>query len=249
MVGDWYHRSAFDVLDQYNHWKSYKIEPVPDSVLLNGRGFFDCSMAVPARPVDCKKITFPHLTLPSGRSRLRIINIGSLTAFSLALFGYDLELITVDGGNGVKPTSLARELGVIYPGERIDVVIQRSDPANGAGRITVSLDQENIRYANQALRPTQQFSIMSSKHSRTKSFRPLPDHRARDWIARIDPMKAKGRNLGRAEMPPNADKPYLLYATMSYLAINSNKPKGYINHTTWAVSERFTLLLALDRVR
>jgi FtsP/CotA-like multicopper oxidase with cupredoxin domain len=35
---------------------------------------------------------------------------------------------------------------------------------------------------------------------------------------------------------------------MSYLAINSNRPKGSINHTTWAVSERFTPLLALERL-
>ena len=249
MIGDWYHRSAFDVLDQYDSWKSFKIEPTPDSILLNGKGFFDCSMAVPARPVDCTKIKLPHLKLSSGRSRLRIINTGSLTGFSLALFGYDLELIKVDGGNGVQPTSLARELGVLYPGERVDVVVQRTESTNGAGRITVALDQENIRHANQALRPTQQFSVMSPKRVRTDSVRSLPDNRARDWIMRIDPMKERGLDLGHAEMPLKADKPFLLYATMSYLAINSNRPKGYINHTTWAVSERFTPLLALDRVR
>ncbi len=62
-------------------------------------------------------------------------------------------------------------------------------------------------------------------------------------------MEARGRDIGHAELPREADKLYLLYATMSYLAINSNRPKGYINHTTWTVSERYTPLLALDRAR
>lgn len=248
MGGDWYHRSAEDVLSQYDNWKSYKIEPAPDSMLLNGKGFFDCSMAVPARPVDCKKVKLPHLKLASGRSRVRVVNTGSLTGFSLLLVGHTLELIKSDGGNDLRSKAGADEVGVLYPGERIDLIIDRNDSSGRSGRITVALDQENIRYANSALRPTQQFPIKRSIEGQD-SFAPSSNSNTRDWDIAINLAKVKGQDVAPNPLPQHADKMFVLYATMSYLAINDNRPKGYINHTTWSVSERYTPLLALDRVR
>ena len=248
MIGDWYHRSAVDVLDQYDNWKSFKIEPAPDSILLNGRGFFDCSMAVPARPVDCSRIGLPHMKLPLGRSRLRIVNTGSLTGITLSMTGHYLELIKLDGGNDAQTTTAGTEIGILYPGERMDLIADNIDPSSEGGRITVALDQENIRYANQALRPVQQFPI-SPASKRKANHAPFSRQDSRVRKPFINVAQSQGNNLSRGEMPRETDKTFVLYATMSYLAINSNRPKGYINHTTWTVAERYTPLLALDRVR
>lgn len=243
MIGDWYHRPAVDVLDQYDSWKRFKVEPIPDSMVLNGKGFFDCSMAVPARPVDCKQSKIPHLVLSAGRTRLRIVNTGSLTGFSVRLVGYDLEAITVDGGNILERGTTAREIGVLYPGERVDIVVQK---LSDTGRLNVVFDQENIRYANDALRSTQQFPILSSENKLgTVSSRSI--HQVRSWTPSIDLMTIRGKVLSNSAMPHKADNTFLLYATMTYMAINSNKPRGSINHTTWTVSDRLTPLLALSK--
>jgi FtsP/CotA-like multicopper oxidase with cupredoxin domain len=249
MIGDWYHRSAVDVLDQYDNWKSFKIEPAPDSILLNGKGFFDCSMAVPARPVDCSKIRLPHMKLPFGRSRLRIVNTGSLTGITMSMTGHYLELIKLDGGNDAQTTAAGTEIGILYPGERMDIIVDNIDDSHTGGRITVALDQENIRNANQALRPTQQFPISSPSSRRIMHHAPSSKQNPRDWTTFINVAQSNGVDLSRDQLPREAEKTFVLYATMSYLAINSNRPKGYINHTTWTVSERYTPLLALDRAR
>lgn len=56
-------------------------KPAPDSMLVNGNGLFNCSMATPARPVECRYVDMPRLEMCPGKSRLRIINVG------LDLFG------------------------------------------------------------------------------------------------------------------------------------------------------------------
>jgi hypothetical protein len=66
--------------------------PVPDSLLINGAGRFDCSMSVPARPVECESIHEDQIigllskSLISGPIRLRVVNVGyvDLLRFSYA---------------------------------------------------------------------------------------------------------------------------------------------------------------------
>jgi hypothetical protein len=60
-------------------------KPVPDSLLVNGAGKFICSMAVPARPVDCVDIQDEDVLAILGRDdrmrpiRLRVVNVGYAT--------------------------------------------------------------------------------------------------------------------------------------------------------------------------
>lgn len=57
-------------------------KPVPDSLLVNGAGKFICSMAVPARPVDCVDISDENVLSilgyddRTGPIRLRVVNVG-----------------------------------------------------------------------------------------------------------------------------------------------------------------------------
>ena len=54
-------------------------KPVPDSLVINGAGKFICSMAVPARPVECiDSKAKPIIGLPAFgfNTRLRVVNVG-----------------------------------------------------------------------------------------------------------------------------------------------------------------------------
>lgn len=54
-------------------------QPVPDSMLVNGAGRFNCSRAVPARPLDCigPADERPPLILDGKSSyRIRVVNTG-----------------------------------------------------------------------------------------------------------------------------------------------------------------------------
>lgn len=96
LVGDWYHRQADEVLEWFVDPDHYGLEvcllcdnilsmpntncimkPAPDSLLLNGRGHFNCSMAVKARPVECVTVDTPIVRLLNDeRIRLRVVNTG-----------------------------------------------------------------------------------------------------------------------------------------------------------------------------
>lgn len=64
-----------------------------------------------------------------------------------------MQLITVDGGSPVGNTPLAAAMGVLYPGERMDLILDRSlqdtlsDEAHGMypdkeTKLTIALDRE-----------------------------------------------------------------------------------------------------------
>ena len=53
------------------------LKPGPDSLLINGLGFFECSMAIPAEPVNCSEVVNPELVLDKQmRYRIRLLNVG-----------------------------------------------------------------------------------------------------------------------------------------------------------------------------
>jgi hypothetical protein len=55
------------------------MQPVPDSLLINGIGHYNCSMAVPARPVDCVEQNSDLKYLHGEANtlhRLRVVNTG-----------------------------------------------------------------------------------------------------------------------------------------------------------------------------
>ncbi|PHH74030.1 hypothetical protein CDD80_3413 [Ophiocordyceps camponoti-rufipedis] len=98
LVGDWFHRSQMDVLAWFAHHGSLGNEPVPDSLLVNGRGRFDCHKAVPARPVVCSQQHLDPVFRSRRRTRVRIVNTGSVAGFTLAVEGGWLRAVAVDGG-------------------------------------------------------------------------------------------------------------------------------------------------------
>ncbi|KAJ6093063.1 multicopper oxidase-domain-containing protein [Penicillium sp. IBT 16267x] len=163
LVGDWYHRQAEAVFEWYRDPGHFGYEPAPDSLLINGKGSYDCSMAVKAHPVECRLIERPVMTFAESNSIiLRVVNTGSMitkegltnldallmlrasAGFSFSLGQAPMSVIAVDGGNLVAPdTPRASLIGYLYAGERMDILVERprgSATAVGARRSEMKQD-------------------------------------------------------------------------------------------------------------
>lgn len=238
LVGDWYHRPAEDVLKWYMRAGSFGNEPVPDSLLINGRGAYNCSMAVPARPIDCEQIqgvAMPRLSLISGkRYHFRVINHGSLAGFIIGINAAKMRVVAVDAGNEVSHGGEGSSVGILYPGQRVDLIVTASRgssrPGADAPYITISLDRENFKYPNPALGSygVQRFPIDLSvttdvSISTSMSTRDVSERVDLDSLVALTPRK----------LPEQADMTMILYTATQKLSHLHNVPHGFINQTTW----------------
>lgn len=239
LVGDWYHRPAEDVLKWYLRAGSLGNEPVCDSLLINGRGAYNCSMAVPARPVDCEQIqglAMPRLSLDSGRQyRFRVINHGSLAGFSVATNAATMRVVAVDGGSQVSSVDETSSVGVLYPGQRVDILVTPIiTPDAGAPHLTISLDRENFKYPNPALggQGVQHFPIDLSNATGASPSTAMSTADISESIDLGSLKAATPKNL-----PEKADTILVLYTATQKLSHLHNVPHGFINQTTWKPQE------------
>ncbi|KKZ63416.1 hypothetical protein EMCG_02303 [[Emmonsia] crescens] len=239
LVGDWYHRSANDVLKWYMRAASYGNEPVPDSLLINGNGRFDCAMAVPARPVDCStgENPMPHFIVdPTQSYRVRVVNTGSLAGVSLGFSQGYLSLIQVDGGLDVQhlkqlKASNSKSIGVLYPGQRVDFILRHPRNARAKSSLTVELDPECFKYPNPALSSLQTFPIYSTNPNNMKLYNPRPLSLPSD--NHIDLTQISSTPALLSDLPPDAQQTYVIYTKISQMSKNQNMPFGYFNQTSW----------------
>lgn len=235
LVGDWYHRPAEDVLKWYLRAGSFGNEPVPDSLLVNGRGSYNCSMAVPARPVDCERRTVPRLSLDAGkRYRFRIINHGSLAGFDIGTNSANMSVVAVDGGNEISGGCEASTVGILYPGQRVDILITPGSSTaddQDTPHLVVTLDRENFKYPNPALdnQGVQRFPIDLIPATGPS----IPTHISTiDMTKRIDLGSLTASSSSR--LPEKADIILVLYTATQKLSHLHNIPHGFMNETTWS---------------
>lgn len=76
LIGDWYHRSASQIMENYDTWASWGLEPAPDSLLISGLGSFNCSSLSHLDASQCIQAPEPELRPRLSLSRVRIINVG-----------------------------------------------------------------------------------------------------------------------------------------------------------------------------
>ncbi|KAH8887601.1 hypothetical protein GQ53DRAFT_655731 [Thozetella sp. PMI_491] len=232
MIGDWFHASARDSLNWYTDYKHFGNEPVPESLLVNGRGYYDCSLVVPARPVHCQ--ASPATTLgginTSGhrRARWRIVNTGSLAGFYLYLQGADMAVIKVDGGWDVN-AGKAQGVGILYPGERVDVLVEWAETTAVLPRLFVSLDTENFKFTNPAMHANQSFDLVASASSHSSSIPDIPIYNSFQDLSNLTSSLDLTSTLSSV-----VSETIVLYAKTQLLAKFSNRPKGFLNHTSWA---------------
>lgn len=237
LVGDWYHRGAEEVLAWFTSAKGFGNEPVPDSLLINGVGSFICSMAIPARPVECEAKDEGSLGLLDTTSerksiRLRVVNVGSLAGFTLSVDSEALTPLTVDGGYPISahPT---HSVGILYPGERVDILLNGNSFLQARlPRLHVTLDPENLKYNNPALRPNQSFPLFQGLIE-TPEVKTAPSEHDTPLI-RFDLAKAIPSFPHGSPIPITANQTILLYTRTEKLAKFANHPKGFINRTSWS---------------
>ncbi|KEF56330.1 uncharacterized protein A1O9_07911 [Exophiala aquamarina CBS 119918] len=250
LVGDWYHRTAQDVLAWFTSAAAIGNEPVPDSILINGKGIFDCSMAVTARPVECSSVESNHF-LPifdrharEGNVRLRIVNAGSLAGFTLKFSGAKVKPLAADGDNPIEADGHYNSVGVIYPGERVDLLLEWTGASILPPKVEIQLDPENFRLPNPALSPNQDFVLLKPAIvSRTNRViaRSLDRHHLRleqqnEEPVHFDLESATGITYGSAafELPEPSQEPIVVYTKTEKLARLSYHPKSFINRTSWS---------------
>nr|RBQ98609.1 hypothetical protein FVER53263_12301 [Fusarium verticillioides] len=235
MIGDWFHQNQTEVLRWYADASSRGNEPVPDSLLVNGKGRFNCSMAVPARPVACSQVQFSDLKpLMTSRSqnkvRLRVVNTGSVAGLSLGVGRAILRPVRMDGGFAVK-SEAAETVGTLYPGERVDLEVEWKGNHPGDDWLTIYMDDENFGYPNLALNPTQSFPMFSSS-TKGSINEPVPQPLDEGAIQVLDSQNLKAA-AKVSDLPPKAEQTILLYAKVEKLAHMDYAPVGFINHTSW----------------
>jgi FtsP/CotA-like multicopper oxidase with cupredoxin domain len=252
LIGDWYQFSGKTVFAVFEDPTSNGNEPVPGSVLINGRGAFECSKVTKADPVDCHSVDLPALTLDKRlRYRVRMVNVGVLTGISTTIPDARIDVLTVDGGlpvmvpDDVKGPA-ANSIGVVYPAQRVDFLLSWPD-ASTAGddtQLIVAVDGEYY-VGNWQNPPSQTFDIVAApalakslaKRSAKRVSSPPPSTKAIEL-----------RNVHGAALTtplPEPDKLYMIFAVVEILSHNQFIPKGYINHTMWIPQD--LPLLSLDR--
>ncbi|KAH8883129.1 hypothetical protein GQ53DRAFT_883129 [Thozetella sp. PMI_491] len=236
LIGDWYHPTAVEIQKTYDTYQYWGMEPVPDSLLINGHGAFNCSKASKSKPLDCMTVPSPQLIPTHGKSRLRTINVGAMSGFSFQTPGRSLTLFTTDGGNPIQaPSSGASGFGVLYPGERVDVIVdwRAFSGARAVEHFEIILDRENYKKKNLALTPNQRFPVVRMDGASAESTAPREPQDA----ALIDLSTINGPELPHGTLPVTPGQIVLLYTRVELLSHLGNAPKGFINRTYWEPQE------------
>jgi FtsP/CotA-like multicopper oxidase with cupredoxin domain len=242
LIGDWYHRSAEEILAYYMSSRSFGNEPVPDSLLINGVGSFNCSMAARARPLECVQKPPPRLRINSRDPfRLRIVNTGSFPGVSLGIEQAKMLPIQVDGGNEIEREA-TNQVGVIYPGERADVIVFWNEDVFNQVNLHISFDEEDFNYPNPSLVSQQDFPLDISPIRHPHSIRPRIRELNSDSTY-FDLQRAQ--SLYTLPLPSSSPSNMVLYTTTMKLAQNRNIPKGFMNHTSWSPQSSPALPLSL----
>ncbi|KHO00390.1 Multicopper oxidase family protein [Metarhizium album ARSEF 1941] len=248
LVGDWFHRKQTDVFNWYFDWGSVGNEPVPDSLLVNGRGRYNCSMAVPARPVVCAELSSEQLLpllhrKPKDAVKLRVVNTGTVAGLSLKADGATMQPIAVDGGFAVEGQP-GRSVGVLYPGERVDLLVSWDGVDEQNHQFHVELDDENFGgFPNPALDPNHSFRVFPPSPRTRQENSPAilsPDCQDR-LLANLTAASATSTD----QLPLKAQETMVLYLKTQMLSRFQNKPMGFVNNTSWEPQN--PPLLATDR--
>ncbi len=87
------------------------------------------------------------LVLETTARALLLMNISASAGYSMVVKHGDMQLITVDGGGRVADdTPVAQAIGILHPGERMDVVLDRTFSIRDGNEVTndmiIELDRE-----------------------------------------------------------------------------------------------------------
>lgn len=142
LVGDWFHAPQNEVFDHYDTPTSYGKEPVPDGILINGQGQHHCRPDDNEPCIDGEAEGMLPILRTAEKTRLRIVNTGTVAGLSFAMSNATLEAVAVDAGCPIE-TAPAKSLGILYPGERVDAVVDwSSEDSTQISHLHIQVDDE-----------------------------------------------------------------------------------------------------------
>ncbi|KAG6007367.1 hypothetical protein E4U21_006071 [Claviceps maximensis] len=159
--------------------------------------------------------------------------------FSMEASDGSIRPIAVDGGNWLhENTPRARAIGLLHPGERVDVILDRivshtRELASArTSRMTIELDRENMPLVNFALQRIQSFSIewRGGETSEGSAYGGL-EQPVMDVFNLADALGHTQLTDTRLSRGPFQRA--VLYSTVKIRAAKHNQPVGSINHTSW----------------
>ncbi|KAH9619509.1 hypothetical protein KSS87_015655 [Heliosperma pusillum] len=132
LLTDWWHKSTFEAATGLSS-NPLVFVGEPQSLLIQGRGRFNCSSVnTPANPTICNATSpdcapFALTVVPGKTYRLRIGSLTALSALSFAIEGHTLTVVEADGHN-VEPFDVQNLF--IYSGETYSVLVKANqDPS------------------------------------------------------------------------------------------------------------------------
>jgi hypothetical protein len=164
----------------------------------------------------------------------------ALAGFNISIPNGNMKVVEIDGGNAIVPSPAVDSIGILYPGERMDVIISNDQ----ATSLTVTLNEEytpqfpfsppysqyprNFQFQNQALTAIQSFPIVSPKIN----IRSTSGKSETDSISHFDLSIARSPPLLRP-MSETVNQTLLIYTNIEMLAHFDHVPKGFMNRTNW----------------
>lgn len=127
LLGDLFHSDPDDLLPTYLAGVDAGTEPMPDNILVNGRGVSNCS----AHGECADGALFRTTVRKGGTARLRVVSVAASLPYYFSLDGHTLRIVEVDGVE-VHPVPTTRVF--VNPGQRYSVLVEANQTA-GAYRM------------------------------------------------------------------------------------------------------------------
>ena len=239
LLQDWYHDFSQTLLPGYLASGNENVEPVPDSGLIQGTNYFNCSSYSADGGYNClNNSTRPvFLVEQNRRYRYRLINTGAFALFQFSIDNHTLSVIEADG-TAVQPLNVHRlEIAIA---QRYSFILNANQTAANywmraqMNTFCFAADNPVLNTDIQAL-----LTYTNSTEGPTKSS---------DWSDELDLIC---QDLNSTELIPSiteeAPPASTLYMVQFAFDIGDNAlDRAYINGTSWTMSLPPTLNQAVS---
>ncbi|KAH8811565.1 multicopper like protein, partial [Xylogone sp. PMI_703] len=236
---DWYHDLSATLLPAYLAPENENSEPTPDTGLIQGTNYFDCSGYGPNSGYECHdgsaRATFA--VTQGKRYRLRFINAGAFAEFQVSIDNHTLSVIEADA-TIVDPVEVHRF--EIHIAQRYSVILNANQTATNYW-LRAQMNEFCFTFSNPVLDPNVRALItyVNSTDAPTESV---------DWsdgldVACID-LNSTLMVPTVVEQAPPANVAYQINVAFHIEAYALDR--AYINDTTWVPATVPTLHQAVD---
>lgn len=230
MVQDWYHDLTPSYIASFLAPDNENAEPVPDSGLIQGKNYFNCSTLDPADGQVCfDNSTRPIFSVQEGKKyRLRFINSGAFTTFQISTDNHTMSIIEADGTN-VEPLAINRL--AISTAQRYSVIFTANQTNSTNYWMRINLNT-NCYAADNDILDSDMKALITYTNSTAEPLNPI------DWPDAYDVTCADLNNTLltpiAVEQAPPAKSFYQL--SFSFAIGNFQLDRARVNGTSWIPS-------------